>query len=52
MYNSKNFHCLNKKLDPERTMSELEKPFQKKSDKNKKKTDNQCNMPHVNKKTH
>ena len=26
-YNSKNFHWLNKKLDLERTMSELEKPF-------------------------
>ena len=32
-YNSKNFHGLNKKLDLERTMSELRKPFLKKSDK-------------------
>ena len=29
-YNSKNFHCLNKQLDLERTMSELGKPFLKK----------------------
>ena len=42
-YNSKNFHWLNKKLDLEWTMSELRKPFLKKSNKkNKKKTENQC----------
>ena len=29
-YNSKNFHCLNKKLDLERTVNGLEKPFRKK----------------------
>ena len=31
-YNSKNFHSLNKNLDLERNMSELGKPFPKKSD--------------------
>ena len=36
-YNSKNFHSLNKKLDIERTTSELGKPFLKKSDKKNKK---------------
>ena len=52
-YNSKNFQLLNKQLDLERTMSGLEKPFQKKSDekKNKKKTENQCqNAARENKK--
>ena len=28
-HNSTNFHRLNRKLDPERTMSELQKPFLK-----------------------
>ena len=32
-YNSKNFHWLNSKLDLERTMNGLGKPFRKKSDK-------------------
>ena len=32
-YNSKDFHWLNKKLDPERTINGLEKPFRKKSKK-------------------
>ena len=37
-YNSKNFHWLNRKLDQERTMNGLGKPFRKKSDpKNQKK---------------
>ena len=36
-YNSKNFHWLNKKLDLERTMSELEKQFQKNQIKRNKK---------------
>ena len=30
-YNSKNFHWLNRKLDQERTMNRLRKPFRKKS---------------------
>ena len=34
-YNSKNFHWLNKQLELERTMSELGKPFLKKSDEKK-----------------
>ena len=33
MYNSKDFHWLNKKLGLERIMSELGNPFPKKSDK-------------------
>ena len=36
-YNSKNFHCLNRKLDLERTMNGLVKPFRKKSDPKKRK---------------
>ena len=40
-YNSKNFNWLNKKVDIERTMSELGKPFFLKSGK-KTNTENQC----------
>ena len=40
-YNSKNFQWLDKQLDQEQTMSELGKPFLKKS-VNKKKTESQC----------
>ena len=36
-YNSKNFHWQNRKLDLERTMNGLEKPFRKKSDPKKTK---------------
>ena len=47
-YNSKNFHRLNKELDLERTMSEMDKLFLKKSDKknNKKpeKSMSKCRM--------
>ena len=32
MYNSKNIHCPNKQLDLKRTMSELGKPFRRKSE--------------------
>ena len=41
-FNSKKFHWLNKKLDLERTMSELEKPFLKNQIKKVKNTENQC----------
>ena len=52
--NSKNFHWLNKKLELERTMNELGKPFRaKQSDpknqKNSKKI--KVKLPHANKKT-
>ena len=47
-YNSKNFHWLNRKLDQERTMNGLGKPFRKKSDpknrKNCKKSKWNCRM--------
>ena len=44
-YNSKNFHWLNKKLDRERTMNGLGKPFRKKSDpKNRKNCKNQSEI--------
>ena len=36
-YKSNNFHRPNRKLDPERTMNGLEKPFKKSDPKNKKK---------------
>ena len=44
MYNLRNFHWPNKKLNIERTMSELGKPFLEKSDEKilKKKTENWC----------
>ena len=51
MYNSKNFHWLDKKLDQEQTMSELGKPFLEKSvDKFKRKQKIHVKLPHVNKK--
>ena len=54
MYNSKNFQWLNKKIskiDIERTMNELGKPFLKKSDQNtKKKQKIKAETPHLNKK--
>ena len=58
-YNSKNFHLLNKKLEPERTMIELGKPFLNKSDEKVKKNIKvkkhqkkiKVKMPHVNKKS-
>ena len=50
-YNSKNFHWLNKKLDLERTMNGLGKPFRKKSDPKNRKTEKiKAKLPHVNKK--
>ena len=50
-YNSKNFHWLNRKLDLERTMKGLEKPFRKKSDPKIKKTLKiKVKLPYVNKK--
>ena len=50
-YNSKNFHWLNRKLDLERTMNGLEKPFRKKSDPKIEKTVKiKVKLPHVNKK--
>ena len=42
-YNSKDFHWLNKKLDPERTINGFEKPFRKKV------KNNQSKLPHLNK---
>ena len=50
-YNSKNFHGLNRKLELERTMNGLGKPFRKKSNpKNRKKTVKiKVKLPHVNK---
>ena len=42
MYNSKNFHRLNKKLDPKRSTTELGKLFLNKSDQTQQKTENQC----------
>ena len=51
-YNSKNFHCLNTKLDLERTMNGLEKPFRKKSDlKNRKNSKNQSEIAACEQKT-
>ena len=50
-YNSKNFHLLNRKLDLERTMSELGKPFRKNAiQKNEKTVKIKVKLPHVNKK--
>ena len=49
----KNFHCLNKKLDPERTIKELGNPFIKKSRKTENQFQLKCvrvKMPLVNKK--
>ena len=44
-HNSKNFHWLNRKLDQERTMNGLGKPFRKKSDpKNRKHYKNQSEI--------
>ena len=51
-YNSKNFHWLNRKLDLERTMNGLEKPFRKKSDpKNRKNSKNQSEIAACEQKT-
>ena len=48
MYNSKNFHWLNRKLDLERTMNGLRKPFRKKirskKSKKQKKSKRNCRM--------
>ena len=51
-YNSKNFHWLNRKLDQERTMNGLQKPFRKKnrSKKKQKTVKIKVKLPHVNKK--
>ena len=50
-YNSENFHRLNNKSYLERTMSELGKPFLKKSDrKNQKTVKIEVKLPYVNKK--
>ena len=49
-YNSKNFHWVNKQLDPERTMSEMENHFQRNQKNLKKKQKINVKMPHVNKK--
>ena len=49
-YNSKNFNLLKKKIDLERTMSELGKPFPKTPDKIKNMKIN-IKMKHVNKKS-
>ena len=50
-YNSKNFHWLNRKLDQERNINGLGKPFRKKSgSKNRKKLNIKVKLPHVNKK--
>ena len=51
-YNSKNFHWLYRKLDIERTMSGLGKPFRKKirSKKIEKTVKIRVKLPHVNKK--
>ena len=52
-YNSKNFHWLNRKLDLERTMNGLEKPFRKKSDpKNWKNSENQSEIAACEQKNH
>ena len=51
-YNLKNFHWLNRKLDLERTMNGLEKPFRKKSDpKNRKNSKNQSEIAAYEQKT-
>ena len=51
-YNSKNFHWLNKKLDLERTMNGLGKPFRKESDpKNRKNRKNQSEIAACEQKT-
>ena len=51
-YNSKNFHWLNRKLDVERTMIGLRKPFRKKSDpKNRKNSKNQSEIAACEQKT-
>ena len=51
-YNSKNFHRLNRKLDQERTMNGLGKPFRKKSDpKNRKNCKNQSEIAACEQKT-
>ena len=51
-YNSKNFHWLNRKLDLERTLNGLEKPFRKKSDpKNRKNSKNQSEIAACEQKT-
>ena len=49
-YNSKKLSFTKQKADLERTMSELGKPFPKKSDKKFKKNKINVKMPHVNKK--
>ena len=52
MYSSENFHWLNKLLDLVRSMSELGKPFRKKSDPKIEKIVNiKLKLPHVNKKS-
>ena len=51
-YNSEHFHWLNRKLDLERTMNGLEKPFRKKSDpKNQKNSKNQSKIDACEQKT-
>ena len=51
-YNSKNFHWLNRKLDLERTMNGLGKPFRKKSDpKNRKNSKHQSEIAACEQKT-
>ena len=51
-YNSKNFHWLNRKLDLERTMKGLGKPFRKKTDpKNRKNSKNQSEIDACEQKT-
>ena len=53
-YNSKNFHWLNRKLDLERTMNGLGKPFRKNTIQKKieKTVKIEVKFPHVNKKKH
>ena len=51
-YNSKNFHWLNRKLNLERTINRLWKPFRKKSDpKNRKNCKNQSEIAACEQKT-
>ena len=51
-YNSNNFYWLNRKLDLERTMNGLEKPFRKESDpKNRKNSKNQIEIAACEQKT-
>ena len=51
-HNSKNFHSLNRKLEQERTMNGLGRPFRKKSDpKNRKHCKNQSEIAACEQKT-